>query len=179
MRKKYRYIGNGMVTGKDRICDYRLIGGNLLSSLISAYFIRVHIPDDMVLEKWRCDSYSTTRDQRTIEELGYDVVVKINGKWKIMNELKDVEPHKIREVLHYKYNLNITKEHGYLNPEQYVEYLRNLQTAIDEAAERANENKRALDNHEMFVDDLEYLDKKDILRVLKLYVREKTGRSMV
>ena len=178
MRKRYRYIGNGNVTAKDKICDYRLIGGNLLNGLISADFVRVHIPNDLVLEKWRCDSYSTTDDQRTIEELGYDIIVKINGKWKIMNELKAVEPHKIREVLHYKYGLNITKEHGYLNSEQYVEYLRNLQTAIDEAEAKAEEHKHALDNHEMSVDDLEYLDKKDILRVLKLYVKEKTGRRI-
>lgn len=36
--------------------------------------LRVNIPDDLILEKWSCDSYSTTTDPRTIDELGYDIL---------------------------------------------------------------------------------------------------------
>ena len=179
MRKRYRYIGNGCVTGNDKICDYRLIGGNQLSSLSSSDFIRVTIPDDLVLEKRSCDPYSTTEDERTIEELGYDVLVKINGKFKIMNELKGIEPHMFDKVMREKYDMVIAGKNGYVNIERYHEYLRELQDAIDEAEEKAKEHKRKLDNHEMFVDDLKHFDTNDILRVLKLYVKEKTGRRIV
>lgn len=37
--------------------------------------LRVNIPDDKVLTKYRLDPYSTTEDQRTLNELGYDVLM--------------------------------------------------------------------------------------------------------
>lgn len=178
MRKRYRYIGNGYCKPTDLICDYRLIGGCKLHTLVLADYIRVNIPDDLVLEKSACDEYSTTEDTRTIEELGYDVMVKIRGKWKIDNTLKGVEPHEISDVM-FDRGFRCTKEHGYLSCEEYTEYLRKLQESASQKEEEAKKYKRALDNHEMFVDDLEHLHKKDILKVLKLYVKEKTGKRIV
>lgn len=95
MAKRYRYILNGTVLGSDKICGYRLIAGNnIKSDYNGASALRVVIPDDMKLEKWSCDSYSTTDDERTLDELGYDVLIwnKKKKKWEIHNELKGIRP---------------------------------------------------------------------------------------
>lgn len=93
--KKYRYILNGCVLGINKICDYRLIAGNNIKpSYNDQSAIRVNIPDDLKLEKWSCDSYSTTEDKRTIEELGYDIIIwNANKKrWIKHNEFKTIRP---------------------------------------------------------------------------------------
>jgi len=95
MRKRYRYILNGVVLGEHKISDFRLIGGNNIKpSYDGASAIRVVIPNDLELTKWSCDSYSTTDDKRTIDELGYDVLIwyKKEKKWKIHNEFKGTRP---------------------------------------------------------------------------------------
>lgn len=93
--KRYRYITNGIVLGEDKICDFRLIAGNnIKADYNGATAIRVVIPEDLELEKWSCDPYSTTDDERTLDELGYDVLIwyKKEKKWKIHNEFKGVRP---------------------------------------------------------------------------------------
>jgi hypothetical protein len=93
-RKKYRYILCGVVFGTDKISDFRLIGASNMKSDYKHVAIRVNIPDDLKLEKWSCDSYSTTTDDRTLDELGYDLLIwhKKDKKWKIHNELKGTRP---------------------------------------------------------------------------------------
>ena len=94
-RKKYRYILNGVALGSDKIGDFRLIGANNIKPSYHGYSaLRVQIPDDLELEKWKCDSYSTTRDERTLDELGYDVMLwnEHKKKWEIYNELKGIRP---------------------------------------------------------------------------------------
>ena len=105
-------------------------------------------------------------------------MVKIRGKWKIDNTLKGIEPHEIHKVMYNRDFVN-TKEHGYLPRAEYAEYLRKLEESIHQKEDKAREHKRQLDQHEILVDDLEYLDKKDILRILKLYVQEITGLTHV
>ncbi|MGD1416467.1 hypothetical protein [Bacillus stercoris] len=93
--KRYRYISNGCVLGKDKICSYRLIAkNNIKASYNGAIAIRVNIPEDLELTKYSCDPYSTTDDERTIDELGYDVLIWNEGKskWEIHNEFKGVKP---------------------------------------------------------------------------------------
>ena len=177
-RTKYRYIGNGHCKSTDPISNYRLLGACKLHTLSSSSYIRVKIPDDLELIKWECDEYSLTEDSRTISELGYDVIVKINGKWKVKNELKCIPLYRISAKMH-ELGYAITKENGYLPIPEYAQYLRDLELSLEKAKEDAKNYKKALDSHEICVDDLEYLDKKDILRVLKLYVQEKTGKAMV
>lgn len=173
---KYRYIGNGHCKPTDKISDYRLIGGCKLNTLSSSSYIRVHIPDDLMLEKWSCDEYSTTEDTRTIEELGYDIIVKIKGKWKIMtDELQNIMPCDIHKYMH-ELGFYITKEHGYLSTKDYRKYQDDLQASIEKSIKDAKETKQQLDNGDVMVDMLEYLDKKQILRILRLYVGEHTGR---
>ena len=93
MRKRYRYVLNGCVLGEDKISDFRLIAGNNISPAYNGEVaIRVEIPNDLKLTKYSCDPYSTTDDERTINELGYDVLIWNKGKWKIRNEFKGVRP---------------------------------------------------------------------------------------
>ncbi|AYP68340.1 hypothetical protein PQE75_gp139 [Bacillus phage vB_BcoS-136] len=93
-RKRYRYILCGVVSGTDKIKYFRLIGASNMKSDYKHVAIRVNIPNDLELEKWSCDTYSTTDDERTLDELGYDVLIwyEKDKKWKIHNELKGTNP---------------------------------------------------------------------------------------
>ena len=83
-KHRYRYILAANVKPSDPISAYRLISASNLGSADSA--IRI-IVDDVDLIKYSCDCYSTTDDTRTLAELGYDCMVKINWKWAIRNDL--------------------------------------------------------------------------------------------
>ncbi|MCA1021579.1 hypothetical protein [Halobacillus litoralis] len=92
---RYRYILSGTVKGEDQINSFRLIGANNIKpSYDKETAIRVSIPSDLKLEKWSCDPYSTTEDERTLDELGYDVLVwhKKQGRWRVHNEFKGILP---------------------------------------------------------------------------------------
>lgn len=95
-RQKFRYVTNGCAVGANALSDFRLIAGNNLKPEFNGdTALRVRIPDDLKLEKWSSDTYSTTDDKRTLDELGYDVVVfsKTRNRWLVCNELKGIEPH--------------------------------------------------------------------------------------
>jgi hypothetical protein len=65
--KQYRYILSGLVSPEDKVSRFRLIAGNMIKSeYVGATAVRIPVPDDMVLEKWRGDCYSTTDDTRTM-----------------------------------------------------------------------------------------------------------------
>lgn len=92
---RYRYITNGTAVGSDPIRDFRLIGGHNMSHHYHGdTALRVRIPHDLVLTKYSCDTYSTTRDPRTLDELGYDFLIRDETKkrWAIRNEFKGVRP---------------------------------------------------------------------------------------
>lgn len=94
-KSRYRYITNGTAVGTDPIKDFRLIGvASKLEQYHGATALRVRIPQDLALTKYSCDSYSTTSDPRTLDELGYDVLVRDQTKnqWVIRNEFKGLRP---------------------------------------------------------------------------------------
>ncbi|MBP1308989.1 hypothetical protein JOD82_002009 [Paenibacillus sp. 1182] len=93
MRKQCRYVLNGCAVGSDPISDFRLIAGNNVKSKYDGSIaLRVNIPADLELTKYSCDPYSTTNDKRTLDELGYDVLVWREGKWKVVNQYKGTRP---------------------------------------------------------------------------------------
>lgn len=101
-RQRYRYILCGVVKGSDKISDYRLIAANNVKpEYHEDSALKVKIPEDLLLEKWSCDSYSTTDDNRTLDELGYDVVIwdAKKKKWHTRNDLKGLNPCDIHMVL--------------------------------------------------------------------------------
>lgn len=95
--KKYRYISCGIAKSTDKISDFRLIGGSQLFPE-ERVVLRVIIPDDLKLSKYSCDSYSTTEDPRTLEELGCDVMIRVNGKWIVKNNLKHLSINEIYDL---------------------------------------------------------------------------------
>lgn len=99
--KKYRYIGCGIAKSTNKISDFRLIGGNQLSPE-ERVVLRVVIPDDLKLSKYSCDNYSTTEDPRTLEELGCDVMIRVNGRWIIKNNLKYLSINEICDLKEIK-----------------------------------------------------------------------------
>jgi len=97
--RRYRYVLNGVALGEDAISDFRLIAANNLKpSYDGATALRVNIPLDLELTKYSCDPYSTTDDKRTLNELGYDVLIwhKKEKKWKVHNEFKGIKPCDMR-----------------------------------------------------------------------------------
>lgn len=96
--KRYRYILSGKATGEDKLSRFRLIAGNNIKpSYNGKVVIRVNIPNDVELIKYNCDSYSSTSDSRTLNELGYDILIwdSEKRKWKMHNEFKGLNPHEI------------------------------------------------------------------------------------
>ena len=85
MKKRYRYITSGIVEATDKVSDYRLIGINQVYGMSD--FIRIEIPDDLKLEKWSCDCYSTTEDERTVADFNPTVMIRVNGEVRADREL--------------------------------------------------------------------------------------------
>jgi hypothetical protein len=95
---RYRYITNGTAVGTDPIKDFRLVGvTSKLEKYHGATALRVRIPHDLALTKYSCDSYSTTRDPRTLDELGYDFLVwdQPTNQWVIRNEFKGMPQYDV------------------------------------------------------------------------------------
>jgi len=92
-RKRVRFVLCGTAVGTNKISDFRLIAANNIASKYDgSKAIRVNIPDDLQLTKYTCDPYSTTDDDRTLIELGYDLVIwnKSQKKWIVHNEYKGI-----------------------------------------------------------------------------------------
>ena len=90
-----RYILCGTAIGTDPISEFRLIAKNNLDDSIGG--LRVRIPDDLVLVK-SCHSYSTTKDNRTLDELGYDIMINFNGR-STTRLLNNREHNSVRRII--------------------------------------------------------------------------------
>ena len=77
---RHKYIFCGVVKGSDKISNFRLISSIRKYSLGEA--IRVNIPDDLQIDHFSGDSYSTTSDHRTLNQLGWDCYIFYKGKWR-------------------------------------------------------------------------------------------------
>ena len=113
---KYAYILSGIIDPDDPIKYYRLLSGNNMCD--TSHCIRIRIPDDMKLTKLSCDTYHKTEDKRSLNDIGYDVLVKFNGRWKVRNDLKNVQPHAVHEVMMTE-GYNSVKKLGFLTKKQY------------------------------------------------------------
>ncbi len=135
--------------------------------------IRVQIPSDVLLTKYSCDNYSTTGDTRTLEELGCDIMVCVNGNFVIRNDLKYLQLCDISEELCKNEQLYITVS-GYIDEKHYREYLRAIETANKDQRRKAKELKVQLDNDSIaYADNLKYQDMDVLVELLKLYAGEK------
>lgn len=98
---KHRFIFSGLVSGEDKVSDYRLIRSVRRYSL--GQCVCVNIPDDMEINHYPGDGYSTVDDDRTLDELGWDCYFLYKGRWRKFNELKKYKPCEWSDVLEYIY----------------------------------------------------------------------------
>ena len=129
---RFRYILCGLVNFDGPISDYRLIGGNNLGDAASC--IRFKIPQLFHMTKYSCDSYSTTDDTRSLNQIGYDIMVKINGHWVVRNDLKPIQPHKIYHAMS-KLGYRPVPKLGYVNDRQYKKWSHDRDCRIRKALE--------------------------------------------
>ncbi len=129
-RKRYRYILPDVDFNYDRpISQFDLLAKNVFSRFNElACCVRICIPDDLVLEKRTYDYYSRTDDPRTLNELGCDVMVKIDGKWVIRNDLKDARLDNLSTVLLRKERLLYTNGLGYVTKGRFQEHHKRKET---------------------------------------------------
>lgn len=139
---RFRYIRCGHVNYDGPISEYRLIGGNNLGD--SASCIRIKLPNLFHMTKYACDSYSTTDDKRSLNEIGYDILVKINGRWVVRNDLKGIQPNKIYHAMIKEGRGYTVTGLGYLTANQYTEYNRRR----DDKIRNALKNNRLPDEPE-------------------------------
>lgn len=122
-QRRYRYILAHDVLLTDPVSDFML--DSAVSMKPCRYLwtaMRITIPDDMELEKLRFNSYSTTEDERTIQELNPMPMVMFNGKWKQQPALLSIPKSKWNGELRRK-QLKPAESLGYLNPVQWDNYI--------------------------------------------------------
>ena len=123
--KCIRYILCGLAEPNEPINHFRLVAGSKICSETDHQALRVVLPDDLVLNKCCCDSYSTTTDTRPLQELGATPIVRINGKWIAMPNLWPAyQPHQWYLVLQKQQIYGTLSRRGYLPVEQYRVYMK-------------------------------------------------------
>lgn len=127
---RYRYIFAGGVEANDNISNFRLLDKQKMQGFNSA--IRVEIMDDAILEKWKCDEYSTwdskNKTDYQLKDLNPKICVKINGKWNVLEDA--TEEWLNGETMNVAIQNNIEGKYyrvpvyniGYLTIEQYRWY---------------------------------------------------------
>ncbi|MBQ3414826.1 MAG: hypothetical protein IJH39_05670 [Clostridia bacterium] len=122
---RHRYIFCGLVYGTDKVSDFRLISDITKYNLGDC--VRVNIPDDMELNHYPGDGYSTVYyDDRTLDEVGWDCYILYKGRWRKFNYLKQFKPCDWWRVLEYMFSLNRCGDKvGWTdNEEEYRQYLK-------------------------------------------------------
>lgn len=136
MSKRYRYITCGLVSPDEPVNNFRLIGPSHLTPGNDG--IRIELPDDIELEKYSCDTYSTTQDERTIRELNPVVMIRINNKLVRHKELEKewldgkVQPHEFTRWVEKHDNLTISgcRKFGLITHKQYKFYSEHYRDCI-------------------------------------------------
>lgn len=128
--KMYIYITNGSCKFTDKLYNYRLVSGKELGkSNTTCNAIRVNINENIKLEKYSCDNYSTTECDIEISELEPKAIIKVNGKLRVrkrlteMWTLKQVKPSEFDIVLRTTDNIIPILNKGYVSKEQYRKYI--------------------------------------------------------
>ena len=96
-RKRYRYIKAVDAGPGAKLSSFRLIGGrHVKADHHGEVVLRIELTDDVALEKYSCDNYSTTEDVRLIGDFEY-VILKWDGiseRWKQL----DVDVERIGDI---------------------------------------------------------------------------------
>lgn len=98
-RPRYRYITSQTISPAQSVASYDLHSANQLTAEnMSA--VRFAVPRGMNVKYAPAHKCSHTSDERTLDALDYDIIVRMRGRWKVMNELKGVQPYKHADALH-------------------------------------------------------------------------------
>ena len=94
-RNKYRYITSGLASTDGRVCDYRLVTSAQIRGTCNSNLEAIRIcVNDIKLEKYRYDGFSTTTDKRLLSDLGAQCLIFVDGKWEIHNEFYGIPEHR-------------------------------------------------------------------------------------
>lgn len=122
-RKTYRYILNGRIDINKPICEYKLVSQNHFPNDTNIA-VRFLLPDDMKVSQEKGSSYSHTEDTRTLEELGAEIVVKMNGRWKPSPfdiSLRTTQPYLVHDIM--VKNGYYISYYGYLDAARYKYFI--------------------------------------------------------
>ena len=130
MRKRYRYIPVTEIMPSDYICKYSLISSKYLRMMSERFpiMLRIELTDNIKMAIYNAGAHLAIDDKRRIMDFNYDVIVLIDGRWVVKNELKPSKPNVLIaanevEVLHNQLKLHRTI-YGYLTRSYYEKYIR-------------------------------------------------------
>ena len=127
----YRYIVAHDVRPHDPVSKHRLLSSAMLGyARPMAIAIRVPVDDMNLTMRQGCRGYYETNDPRTLEELNYDIMVRINWRWRVRNDLKPqriiIDPRDMLEAEGLKFGSrthNGVEQMSYLTPGEYRAYM--------------------------------------------------------
>lgn len=125
---KYRYITCGTCRSIDKLSSFRLVGS--FKEFRPSSAIRVTIPDNIKLDRYPYDGYSTTQSNIQIKDLNPIVIVRYNSRMIPNVELTkkwlngEVEPCNFHQWMRGKGYINYLR-FGYITKEQH-KWLSNL-----------------------------------------------------
>lgn len=128
-KKQFRYLTDMVINLKKPISKYQLFTQKGLKDVVHA--IRITMPKSIKMTRVKDEKndYYTTKSKKTLNDLEYDIVVKINGVWTVKNELKGIVPHKFKNELRKQHIYPTQTEYGYMTQKKYGEYLNSLSDA--------------------------------------------------
>lgn len=130
MGKRYRYIPVTEIMPSDYICKHNLLSSKYLRMMSERFpiMLRIELTDNIKMAIYNAGAHLVADDKRRIMDFNYDVIVLIDGRWVVTNELKPSKPNALIaanevEVLHNQLNLHRTT-YGYLTRLYYDKYIR-------------------------------------------------------
>lgn len=174
MTYRYRYIASGLARFSDPISQFRLLSANQLNGIHTHSVIRVKIPDGVPL--YKDDGYSECPDSRTLEDLGCDILVRINGHYKVRNDLKHLSLSEIGDWL--SNNGYFITFNGYTDKIGYKKWMKQLEEKYIERHNYAVEMKAKMEENPAYISYLTS-DPATLQEIIKLYVSEKTGKLIL
>lgn len=174
MNYRYRYIASGLARFSDPISQFALLSANQLNGIHTHSVIRVKIPDGVPL--YKDGEYSECPDSRTLEDLGCDILVRINGHYKVRNDLKHLSLSEIGDWL--SNNGYFITFNGYTDKIGYKKWMKQLEEKYIERHNYAVEMKTKMEENPAYISCLTS-DPATLQEIIRLYVSEKTGKFVL
>ena len=129
---KYYYITNQQVLGTDYVSSHLLYTEDKLKE-DRYHVIRVQIPEGCKL--YQKEDGFIAKDDRILDQLGYDILIFKNKEWVEWNCLKSYKPHKFGQILQIQ-GYNMVPKIGYLDKQEFRDWFRKSHPEIFEKKKR-------------------------------------------